>query len=148
MSRFVWVTAVLWCCLGCQNNAPDKLMAEIQQMGGSCTIDDKRPDKPIVMVNLGMSSATDAFVARLSGLTELQGLYLWQTGVTDAGLQHLKSFTKLEKLDLSGTTISDAGLQHLKSLTNLKEVKLSGAKVSPQAVKELQKALPRAKITR
>ena len=51
------------------------------------------------------------------------GLNLLNTGVTDAGLKELAVLTKLTSLDLSQT------------------------KVTADGVKELQKALPKCKIT-
>ncbi len=131
--------------LGC-GNSPDKLAAEIQQLGGSCAVDEHQPGKPVVGVSLGMASVGDSFLERLKIWPQLRTIQLWGTGVSDAGMEHLRAFPNLQKLDLSGTTITDSGIQHLKSLTALQEVNLRGTKVSAAAVKDLQKTLPKAKI--
>ena len=68
------------------------------------------------------------------------------TQLTDAGLAHLKGLTNLQTLDLKGTQVSDAGLTHLKLLTNLQTLWLLGTQVSVAGVQELQKALPNCRI--
>lgn len=134
--------------LGCQGSSPDRLVADIQQMGGSCAVDEQKPDKPVIQVNLGMSSADDRFLERLKVWPQLQGLFIWNTGITDAGLEHVRHFNQLQKLDVSGTAITDAGLQHLKGMASLREVNLRGTKVSAAAVTGLRAALPKAKVSR
>jgi hypothetical protein len=44
----------------------------------------------------------------------LEILYLTDTRVTDAGLAHLHSLVDLQFLDLRGTTVTDAGVAELR----------------------------------
>jgi hypothetical protein len=52
-------------------------------------------------------------LARLSGLAQLERLYLGNTQVTDAGLDHLKPLVKLKQLDLYGDNVTDFGVKRL-----------------------------------
>ena len=66
--------------------------------------------------------------------------------MTDAGLAHLKGLTNLQELDLNSTDVSDAGLVHLEALTGLKQLGLVGTKVTITGVQRLRKALPKSVI--
>jgi internalin A len=101
----------------------------------------------LAQLNLEGTHISDAGLAHLKGLTKLSILDIDGTRVTDAGLVHLEGLTNLSTLRLDGTRVTDAGLVHLKRLTNLSELSLSGSKVTDAGVKELQKALPRLKIS-
>ncbi len=67
---------------------------------------------------------TNAGLAHLKNLTELERLNLADTRITDAGLAHLKNLTALKRLNLEVTQITDAGLAHLKNMTSLESLKL------------------------
>jgi Leucine-rich repeat (LRR) protein len=144
----------------------------IQKLGGKVERDDKDPEKPVVVVNLGITEVKDAELEHLKGLSKLRRLTLNDTPITDAGLDHIKDLTSLQKLylvdtkisdaglerlkglkglqilSLAGTQVSDAGLEHLKELKELKEVFLYGTKVTDDGVKPLKEALPDLKIYR
>ena len=60
----------------------------------------------------------------------------------------MEGLTSLQNLNLGGTNVTDAGLAHLKGLTDLQNLHLGNTKVTDAGVKELQQALPKAKITR
>ena len=118
------------------------------------------------LVSLMDTKITDAGMANLQGLTNVEELFLAGTRITDAGLVHLEDLTNLEELELSGTQItdaglmhlkglikldtlfleetqiSDAGLVHLKSLTNLEGLELSNTQVTDEGVSKLKDALP------
>jgi len=57
---------------------------------------------------------TDAELGHLKGLSNLEGLSHWRTGVTGTGFSHFKRVTGLQSLYLYNTQITDAGLVHLK----------------------------------
>ncbi len=91
---------------------------------------------------------TDKGLAHLKGLTHLETLDLSATKITDQGLANLKGLANLRELNLGLTKITDAGLDHLKGLTQLRKLDLFLTKVTADRVRELQKDMPRAKITR
>jgi Leucine-rich repeat (LRR) protein len=175
--RFVTLTALLACsaatpCALARDDDADKVIAEIQKLGGKVDRDETAKDKPVVTVNfsttqvgddalanlkglpqlrkvtLNGTKVTDAGLERLKGLTGLEKIYLVDTKVTDAGLEHLKDLSNLKVLSLVGTQVTDAGLEHLKSLSNLKELYVYGTKVTEEGGKKLQEALPKVKIDR
>src|SRR5262249_47582380 len=67
----------------------------IEKLGGTVTVDEKRFDKPVVRVNLGVTLAADADLKELKRLKSLQSLNLYHTKVTDAGLKELKELESL-----------------------------------------------------
>ncbi len=89
-----------------------------------------------------------AFMAYLTGLTELSQLDLQHNNVTDAGLAHLRGLTKLSSINLSHTKVTDAGMMHLKGLKALTNLNLSSTQVTDAGVKELLRARPTLTITR
>lgn len=131
MKRTLLVVLLFGCFVACvqlgwavePNAEQAKAVAEIEELDGKVTIDDKNPGKPVIGV---------AFSNRK---------------VTDAGLEHLKGLTQLQHLILQNTKITDAGLEHLKGLTQLQQLNLN-TKVTDQGVERLQQALPKCKIER
>ena len=147
-----------------------KSVAEVEQLGGSITVDEKNPDRPVIGVYLQYTKVTDAVLGhlkaltnlkkldllrtevtdagleQLKGLTNLKDLNLRRTKLTDAGLEHLKGLTNLEDLDLRRTRVTDAGLANLKGLTRLQSLYLWGTEVSNAGVQGLQTALPKCSI--
>jgi hypothetical protein len=91
---------------------------------------------------------TDAGLVHLGGLTELRLLYLGHTQVTDAGLVHLAGLTELRRLHLSNTQVTDAGLIHLAGPTELQELWLDNTHVTDAGVAELKRALPGLSVHR
>jgi formylglycine-generating enzyme required for sulfatase activity len=132
----------------------DDVIAEIKKLGGSVTLDEKRPEKPVIGVSIAIVPAlpwrkdiehprsfTDAEMTYLEGLTELQQLHLFGTKITDAGLEHLKGLTRLQQVDLRGAKITGTGLEYLKGMTQLRNLDLSGSKVTDTGLEHL-KGLP------
>ena len=91
---------------------------------------------------------TDAGLGELSGLANLQYLYLNDTPITDAGLVHIASLRSLEELSLTNTQVTGAGLMQLSGLTKLDYLYLYSTPITPAGVDELQKALPKCRINR
>jgi len=69
------------------------------------------------------------------------------TQITDAGLANVKGLTQLQSLNLNGTKITDAGLEHLKGLANLQTLDLEATRVTNAGIADLKKALPNCKIS-
>ncbi len=55
-------------------------------------------------------------------LPQLRELRLWTPGVTDAGLAQLAQLSDLELLDLEGTSVQGSGLTALKGLRQLRQL--------------------------
>jgi WD40 repeat protein len=132
---------------------PDRQVAEwVLQMGGRLglaaggqhqsvrTADQLPPHHfQVLVVNLnGRREVTDADLARLRGLTNLQSLLLWRTSVTDAGLDHLQGLAGLQILDLRATRITASGLAKLKGLTALRSLTLQETQVTDDGLVHLQ----------
>ncbi|GAB2605238.1 c-type cytochrome domain-containing protein [Spirosoma areae] len=96
----------------------------------------------IVWLKLGDTQISDAALAQVAKLKNVQKLHLEQTGITDAGLKQLKGLVNLEYLNLYGTAITDAGLAELVNLKNLKTVYLWQTKATEQGIASLKKAMP------
>jgi Leucine Rich repeat len=145
-------------------------IAAVQKAGGKIERDDKAPDKPVRVVNLGVTAADDAALASIKGFSKIEKLTLNNTKITDAGLDNVKGLGTLKKLylvdtkigdagveklkelkelrvlSLAGTGVTDAGLEHLKGLTNLETLFLHGTKVTDDGVKKLKEAIPKLKV--
>jgi serine/threonine protein kinase/WD40 repeat protein/phage FluMu protein Com len=126
--------------------------------------------KNLNWLNLCRTTLTDAGMIHLKGLTSIENIGLWETGITDGGLEslvgfkklkglgmsntkitdagmvHLKGLTSIENLGLRDTSVTDAGLKHLAGLESLRGVELIRTKVTADGVKKLSTALPGCKI--
>ena len=87
-------------------------------------------------------SITDESLAHFKRMTKLQYLYLGRACITDAGLKDIAAFPLLRELDLSKTQISDAGLQCLAGLRQLTLLNLRSTNVTAAGVAKLKEALP------
>jgi Leucine-rich repeat (LRR) protein len=123
-----------------------KDVAAIHRLGGKAIVDESRPGKPVIEVMLCGNRVTDADLAQLQEMNQLQSLDLNSTQVTDEGLVHLKGLAHLQSLNLGGTKVTDAGLQHVKRLPRLQVLWLSGTKVSDSGLRDLRKTLPNCQI--
>jgi internalin A len=97
---------------------------------------------------LSSTKVTDAGLVHLKRLNGLRILSLDNTHITDAKLAFMRGLTGLKFLQLEYTQVSDAGLIWLRGLTGLEELRVSRLHVSDSAKRELQRALPRTRITR
>jgi hypothetical protein len=84
----------------------------------------------VVGVRLADDRITDADLAHLKGLPDLQTLYLTGTSVTDEGLSELQGLSKLRTLSLDGTQFTDEGLKPLGRLKNLEYLNLKDSQVT------------------
>jgi hypothetical protein len=123
-------------------------VAGIHRLGGKATVDENRPGKPVIEVILCGSRVTDADLAQLEELKQLQLLDLNSTGITDEGLVYLKGLAQLKSLNLGGTKVTDAGVEHVKGLPRLQLLWLSGSKVSDAGLRDLRKTLANCQIVR
>ena len=86
---------------------------KIEKLGGAFRADPKKPNKPVIEVDLRDTRVTDADLQLLKDLPDLRVLILGGTQgtkVTDKGLEHLKGSVNLHRLHLYGTPITAEGL--------------------------------------
>jgi hypothetical protein len=98
--------------------------------------------KNLEVLDLNGTRVTDTGLAHVGMLTELRSLDLRATRITDAGLGHLRRLTKLERLDLRLTNVSDSGLNELHGLLRLKEIAIDGTEVTHDGANGLRRAVP------
>lgn len=88
---------------------------EIQAFHGKYDVDETSPDRPVVRVDLSFYEVEDQQVANLAKLLQafprLKELKFKSTKITDAGLAHLKTLRQLDSLSLKDTKVTDAGVQ-------------------------------------
>lgn len=90
----------------------------------------------VTSLDLSGSSITDEALASLDGAA-IRTLRLDQTAITDAGLARLEALPQLESLSLQFTPVSDAGLVTLARLPHLQMLYLAGSNVTPAGVATL-----------
>jgi hypothetical protein len=123
--------------------------------------------KKLEWLDLSLTAAGDEGLKSIAAASGLKRLFLEGTKVSDAGLATIAAFKQLEELDLSklpitngglaklagqrnlkilylsGSPVTDAGLAHLKNLKALETLETTGTQVTPEALKTLQKSLPK-----
>ncbi|MBK8039787.1 MAG: hypothetical protein IPK22_22035 [Verrucomicrobiaceae bacterium] len=100
----------------------------------------------IASLDLARSKVTDAGLAKLAAMKNLQELHLENTAISDAGLDHLKGLATLEYLNLYNTKVTDAGIAKLAGLGKLKALYLWQSGVTKAGVAALKAKLPNAHI--
>jgi hypothetical protein len=128
--------------------AQDQAVAAIRRMRGKVVVDENRKGRPVVAVSLRGTNVDDVGLGLVAGFSQLEELdLLCQQRITDTGLVHLRGLTRLKKLILTSSHITDRGLEHLKGLKNLQTLHLYSSKVTAKGIFNLQKALPKVRIT-
>ncbi|MFM2169542.1 MAG: hypothetical protein RIS79_3913, partial [Verrucomicrobiota bacterium] len=100
----------------------------------------------VASLDLARTKVTDAGLAKLAQMKNLQELHLENTAIGDAGLDHLKGLSSLEYLNLYNTKVTDAGLAKLSGLSKLKALYLWQSGVTKTGVAALKAKLPGAHI--
>ncbi|MBI3470411.1 MAG: hypothetical protein HY013_03535 [Candidatus Solibacter usitatus] len=123
----------------------------------------------LVQLEIHETSVTDAGIAHLAGLTNLEVLWLgpWVTdlslevvaglprlrhldlcarGITDSGIAHLTSLSNLQTLYLNYCALTDAGVDHLTRMRGLRELSLKHTRISATGLSRLREALPECTI--
>jgi len=74
---FGWMFAVVHMLAAAEPQTEQgRAIAEITKIGGTVTIDEKKPDRPVVKVLLPSALVDDALLERLKGLKQLESLEL------------------------------------------------------------------------
>ncbi len=97
-------------------------------------------------INFSHSDITDAGLAQIGQLENLEQLRLASSQVTDAGMEHLAGLTKLRFLHLLDAPITDAGLDRLHGLTQLESLYLDHTQVTDAGLARLVEALPQVHL--
>ena len=122
--------------------ARDRAVAAIEKLGGTVEVDETRPGKPVVGVDLSRSAVTDADLVLLEALPDLEVLDLRLTSIGDAGVAHLRGAKALRFLNLFRTRLTDAGLDHLAGNAGLETLLVGGTQVTDEGLARLA-AFPR-----
>jgi len=82
-------------------------------------------------------TVTDAALAPLERLDDVDLLWSRATRITDAGLRHIAHLKNLKALALTGSQVTDAGLKEFAELDNLKTLILDETQVTDEGLKEI-----------
>ncbi|MGD9724115.1 MAG: hypothetical protein AB7O59_22945 [Pirellulales bacterium] len=97
-------------------------------------------------VNLSHAEITDAGLARLCQLPQLEQLRLAAPQITDAGLAQVARLEHLRFLHLLDAPITDNGLASLHGLTQLESLYLDRTRVTDDGLARLLAALPQVHL--
>jgi Leucine-rich repeat (LRR) protein len=81
---------------------------------------------------------TDAGLAALRDLPNLEGLDLNYTNIGDPGMEHVKALTRLQELRLSHTRVSNAGVDTIRGLSDLRTLVLSSTGITDPALETVK----------
>jgi uncharacterized membrane protein len=95
----------------------------------------------ITSLDLAGTHVTDAGMAVVGTMTNLERLRVERTAVTDVGLKPLLQLRKLDYLNLHSTSVSSAGLKTLEGISSLHHLYLWRTRVDPAAVKAFTDAM-------
>jgi internalin A len=124
-------------------NPSDRIVVEINRLGGKIEFDETRADRPIVKIDLHSTQVTDSDLSFLNnerkGLKDLRYLDLRLTHIGDAGVHHLRKLTSLQTLNLFRTNLSDIGLGDLRDLRELRVLLIGGTRVTDVGLVHLRR---------
>ncbi len=115
-----------------------EVVASIKKLGGMVEIDEQRPGKPVVKVDLHETKITDADLELLGSLPELRTLDLRRTSITDAGVARLRGLKQLRLINLFRTQITNDGLVHLSGNKDLETLLVGGTKITDEGATHLR----------
>jgi hypothetical protein len=113
--------------------------AELQKLGAV--------GNDLLWLDLSRTGITDAGLAVLAKMPNLEHVDLRGTAVGDQGVRALAGLDKLETLGLYGTGVTDAGLEPLRGLPALRRLYVGGTKVTAQGLEALRQARKELRIT-
>jgi uncharacterized protein (TIGR03067 family) len=128
-----------------------RAMLAIRQFGVEAFSDNARPLPPRTPYVKFYDTHGDALLMKIApqvkSLSRCDGLYLNGSKVTDAGLACLEGLNNIEQINLEKTAITDAGLEHLRKMTGLRRLIVSDTKVTRAGIARLQQVLPQLQVS-
>lgn len=100
----------------------------------------------IAWLNLSRTAITDAGLASLKSLPELERLRLEWTAIGDSGLDFAATCAKLGTLNLVGTKATDAGLAKLVPCKSLRKLYVWKTGVTPEGIAKFKAARPEVEV--
>lgn len=92
-------------------------------------------------------SMDDASMPQLKNFTGLKRLHLYSNpGITDAGIAHIRDLKQIEALSLQFTKITDAALEMIAQLPNVRVLDVRGTQVTPGGAQKFRAARPDVKL--
>jgi hypothetical protein len=82
--------------------------------------------------------ASNADLAAVGNLSQLESLSLEDTRIDDDGLEAIQVCRQLRQLKLNGTQITDAGMAHLAGLKELEDLNLSFTRITSASLQQLK----------
>jgi hypothetical protein len=104
--------------------------------------------KHVLWLEIAQTKVTDAGLAVIAKMENLERLHLELSPVTDAGLVHLSGLKHLDYLNLYQTKITDSGMAALESIKTLKKLFLWKTEVTEAKCQQLQSQIPGLVINR
>ncbi|MEX2120576.1 MAG: hypothetical protein WD847_13360 [Pirellulales bacterium] len=148
-----------------------QLAAKVLELEAGMSLDNDRPQQPVVAFRLSYSDVSDESLLRLllemprlkelnlrtvlvgdrlagglRQLAELSSLALVDSRISDTGLRHLARLANLRELSLRDSRVTDAGLLHLAALRKLEALDVRETHVTDHGLFSLQQALPACRI--
>ncbi|MDB6140826.1 MAG: hypothetical protein JWO94_3898, partial [Verrucomicrobiaceae bacterium] len=96
----------------------------------------------VLWLDLARSQISDAGIATVAKLNNLERLHLENTKVTDAGIASLSGLKNLEYLNLYGTKVTDAGIAKFAGSKSLKKLFVWQTGVTQAGAKALESKVP------
>ena len=109
-------------------------VALVEKLGGQVETDSTRPGNPVIKVDLHGTKVTDADLAVIASLTDLEQLDLRLTTIGDEGVVHLKGLKRLRFLNLFRTRTGDAGLKTIGGLPDLETLLIGGTRITNEGL--------------
>jgi internalin A len=104
--------------------------------------------KKLRVLDLSGAAITEAGIAALASLPNLQRLSLWNVkALDDAMAAKLASIQTLTSLDLSNTAIGDETVSRLSRLPNLRRLYINETRVTPEALAAFRKQHPSTSVS-
>lgn len=116
-----------------------RAIRRIERLGGRITIDDKKPDMPVVTINCLMGRVGDAEIKLFKYFPRLRTVVLSGNRITDVGLDYLADLPQVEELMFESVPVTSKGLASLTKLPRLKLLSLSWTKVDQAGLEQIEK---------